>query len=169
MRKEIKDFPGYAVDTDGNVWSRWINGKHILQEKYRKLNPIKNSRYLRVNLVKNKKRHMKSIHRLVLETFRGECLKGMQACHNDGNRMNNKLSNLRWDTPKNNHKDRYQHGTAFIGSNHPNAKMNEMQVRIIRKYPEANSKKVYSFLGKIFNVSYNTIKNVRLKRTWNHI
>ena len=40
------------------------------------------------------------VHRLVLETFVGAAPAGMEGCHNDGNRFNKRLENLRWDTPK---------------------------------------------------------------------
>jgi hypothetical protein len=62
----------------------------------------------------------KLAHRLVLEAFVGPCPTGMECCHNDGNRKNCVLSNLRWDTPKNNGLDRIIHGTSKVcsGENH---------------------------------------------------
>ncbi|GJJ22261.1 NUMOD4 motif-containing HNH endonuclease [Mycolicibacterium mageritense] len=39
-----------------------------------------------------------NIHRLVLDAFVGPCPDGMEACHNDGDRANARLDNLRWDT-----------------------------------------------------------------------
>lgn len=50
-------------------------------------------------------------HRLVLTAFVGPCPDGMQACHNDGDKSNNRLSNLRWDTPSSNTLDLVRHGT----------------------------------------------------------
>lgn len=38
------------------------------------------------------------IHRAVLEAFVGPCPDGQEACHNDSNRSNNYVENLRWDT-----------------------------------------------------------------------
>lgn len=51
------------------------------------------------------------VHRLVLEAFQGPCPVGMEGCHKDGNSANNRLDNLRWDTPTNNHADKVAHGT----------------------------------------------------------
>jgi hypothetical protein len=51
------------------------------------------------------------VHRLVLETFVGRCPPGMEACHNDGNPLNSKLENLRWDTRESNMADMNRHGT----------------------------------------------------------
>src|SRR5512139_282070 len=53
------------------------------------------------------------VHRLVLEAFIGQCPSGMEACHNDGNRGNNALSNLRWDTRSSNGHDAVGHGTHW--------------------------------------------------------
>jgi hypothetical protein len=47
---------------------------------------------------------------LVLEAFVGACPNGMECCHNDDNRSNNGLGNLRWDTHVNNVKDGYKNG-----------------------------------------------------------
>lgn len=47
---------------------------------------------------------------LILEAFIGPCPNGMECCHNDDNRANNKLGNLRWDTHANNVIDGYRNG-----------------------------------------------------------
>lgn len=53
----------------------------------------------------------RTVHRMVLESFVGKRPAGMQACHYDGDRANNKLSNLRWDTIEGNVRDKFRHGT----------------------------------------------------------
>lgn len=53
------------------------------------------------------------VHRLVLTAFRGPCPDGMEGCHNNGQRDDARLENLRWDTPSNNQYDRRKHGTDF--------------------------------------------------------
>lgn len=50
------------------------------------------------------------VHRLVLETFIGPCPDGHEGCHNNGNKYDNRLCNLRWDTHKNNIKDAVKAG-----------------------------------------------------------
>jgi len=47
----------------------------------------------------------KLVHLLVLEAFVGPRPDGMEACHYDGNKTNNRLSNLRWDTKAANAED----------------------------------------------------------------
>jgi hypothetical protein len=61
---------------------------------------------LMVTLQRDGAKHTQLVHRLVLKTFVGPCPAGMEACHNDSDRTNNALSNLRWDTPNNNWADR---------------------------------------------------------------
>lgn len=45
------------------------------------------------------------VYVLVLEAFVGPRPKGLEACHKDDDRSNNRLSNLRWGTPWSNHVD----------------------------------------------------------------
>lgn len=52
-----------------------------------------------------------SVHPLVLEAFVGPRPPGMEACHADGNKTNNALSNLRWDTKRANELDAIRLGT----------------------------------------------------------
>lgn len=51
------------------------------------------------------------IYQLVAEAFIGPCPAGMEVCHGDGVSTNDVLSNLRYDTPGNNHRDQVRHGT----------------------------------------------------------
>jgi hypothetical protein len=50
-----------------------------------------------------------TVHRIVLEAFVGPRPDGMEACHNNGNACDNRLTNLRWDTKLSNAADRRKH------------------------------------------------------------
>lgn len=95
----------------------------MLPEQIKKLSKTEDG-YLRAK-VGNKAR---LIHTVVLETFVGQCPKGMQACHNNGNPEDNRLSNLRWDTPKSNVRDRLSHGTYQYGIKNPHARYTDQQI-----------------------------------------
>lgn len=66
--------------------------------------------YLIVNLC-NGHSHVRTIHRLVLETYVGPCPEGMQCRHLNGNQFDNRFENLCWGTPSENVRDTIQHGT----------------------------------------------------------
>ena len=105
--KQITEFPDYYITVYGNIWSAKRGGHNG-----RWLNPGE-SKYghLSVVLSKDGKQYTRRVHRLMLETFVGPCPEGMECCHNDGNPKNNLLSNLRWDTHKNNMQDAVKQGT----------------------------------------------------------
>lgn len=56
-------------------------------------------------------RRLASVHQLVLEAFVGPRPSGMEACHNSGDALDNRASNLRWDTHAENMRDMARHGT----------------------------------------------------------
>ncbi len=106
--KPIAGYEGlYEVSDMGNVRSIRRN---LIKS------PAANDRgYFHVGLHSGAKQQRLYVHRLVLEAFVGPCPAGMEGCHNDGDRANNRLDNLRWDTSKNNHADRLEHGTDTRG------------------------------------------------------
>jgi hypothetical protein len=119
--------------------------------------------YLAVNLTGRGLRKQCLVHKLVLEAFAGARQHGMQACHNDGNRANPRLTNLRWDTTRGNHADKHKHGTAQIGVRNPRARLTEDAVREIRaglSTKDAAAK---------FGVTHSCVWSVQQRRTWRHV
>lgn len=55
-------------------------------------------------------RQSRQVHRLVLEAFQGPAAPGMESCHNNGDPLDNRVSNLRWDTHSANMRDQTTHG-----------------------------------------------------------
>jgi hypothetical protein len=106
--KIIKGFDNYLIDKDGYVFS--VNKGKTKRIK----GTITNQGHNRVMLFKNSKPYAKMVHRLVLETYVGECPKGQEACHADGNPLNNTLSNLRWDDHYGNARDKMRHSKENI-------------------------------------------------------
>lgn len=110
--KDCPGFPGYCVGDDGTVWSCQVTGhsypKHV--GPWRRLKEGVNRKRYNYLLVAvrdaNGKRYTRSVHRLVLEAFVGPKPPGMEGCHfPDPDPANNRLSNLRWDTPRANSVD----------------------------------------------------------------
>src|SRR2546426_680030 len=117
----IPGFPGYRIGDDGSVWScfkrGWNKGYYYyLSDSWKKLRPsVSWDGYQRVTVFKEAVRYPKRVSVLVLSVFVGPCPEGMEACHENGNGLDNRISNLRWDTHKNNLADKKRHGTEQIG------------------------------------------------------
>ncbi len=159
--KKIDGFPSYDISNHGSVKS------------YKYLEPriLKASKdgdgYYMVSLCKNNTKKTCKIHKLVLEAFVKTKPEGMQCCHNDGNRLNNHISNLRWDTGKANYEDRIKHGDNPIGENSGNVKLTEEKVLEIRcLYESGVSRKQ---LRKDFDTSPHNIFRIIHRETWKHI
>lgn len=87
----------------GYDYRYWYEGKML------KPSP-KNGEYGTVSPTHNGRRQTFQVHVLVLETFVSKRPQGMHACHNDGDPKNNRVDNLRWDTPSANQADTWKHG-----------------------------------------------------------
>lgn len=123
--------------------------------------------YKAVSLFSGGARKKKRVHHLVLECFVSERPSSWhQACHNDGDRMNNSLSNLRWDTPRANAEDRSRHGRHFAPSrgSHGMAKLNEDQVSEIRKMLASGARQ--TDIASKFGVSRYSISHIKLGKNW---
>ncbi len=65
--------------------------------------------YLRFWASNGRWKGMLKVHWVVMLAFVGPCPKGLIVCHNDGDKTNNRLSNLRYDTQRSNALDRTKH------------------------------------------------------------
>lgn len=101
-------FPGYE---DRYEISTYGNARHRERKYVRKL--CVHNGYLWVTITTGKKTNNVTVHRRVLMAFDRMPLPGEEACHNDGNPLNARLSNLRWDTHSGNEADKKLHGTVY--------------------------------------------------------
>lgn len=123
--------------------------------------------YVQYHLFNKNDRLVVSAHRAVLEHFIGKCPKGMAAAHNNGNRQDNRLKNIRWDTLKNNVNDRWRHGTMLVGSETNCAKLSNDKVVIIRKLSTAGM--TGKEISKLFGIHHTTACRIINRETWRHI
>ena len=120
-----------------------------------------------VKLIKDGKYTGRAVHRLVLEAFIGPCPDGMQACHGDGVKTHSWLSNLRWDTPKNNCEDQRKHGHLRRGQLNGYSRLSESQVVEIRSAFAAGESQ--RNLARRYGVAVKTINCIIRKETWAHV
>ena len=109
-----------------------------------------------------------TVHRLVMLAFVGPCPPGLEVCHDDGTRDNNRLSNLRYDTRSKNALDKHRHGTMIRkkGEDHFYHKLTEDDVRALREYGAPHG---IRWTADWFGVSYSTIKSVLRRESWKHV
>lgn len=119
------------------------------------------SGYLHVCLGNGHGNRSFEVARLVAEAFLGPKPPGMQVCHNDGNRINNVVRNLRYDTREGNAADRLLHGTHCRGERSCRAKLTRQQVDLIRADVRSCRR-----LAKLFSVHHSTISSVRRGKSW---
>ena len=155
--KNVVGFEGiYEVSNHGQVRSKITN-------KIKKQTIDKKTNRFYLGLWVNNKQTIVKPHRLVLDAFVGKCPDGMECCHNDGNPFNNHLSNLRWDTPKNNHADKIKHGTTNRGERCAKAKLTLEQVNKIRA-----DNRLQKEIAKEYGVQQSLISRIKNGVRWQH-
>ena len=105
----------YQVSNLGRVRSvdRYIdmqNGASRFCRGVIRVQQINNEGRYKVDLKGRGIRAPRFVHHLVLEAFVGSRPDGMEGCHNNGNPLDNRLCNLRWDTHVANEADKMLHG-----------------------------------------------------------
>lgn len=169
--KELSDFPGYGVSSDGFVWSKWRpepkRGMSIGTVWQKLDGGTDRDGYKKVILCAFGKRRYARVHSLILETFVGPCPAGMVGAHANGNNCDNRISNLRWDTQKRNIADKVAHGTHQAGERHGCHKLTEIQVREIRRRRASGESGIS--LAREFGVWNGTISAIVHRRLWSHV
>lgn len=124
--------------------------------------------YLRITL-RNKERLARMYaHRVVLLTFVGPLPDGMEACHLNGVRTDNRLANLAYATRIENHAHKRAHGTLPLGEQVHNAALTEAQVREIREAKARGEFNSTTFMKK-FGVSRSTVCLIAAGKRWSHV
>jgi hypothetical protein len=127
----ILDFPDYYADALGNIWSDKRGTLKRLKPE-RTTHGGRKKTYLAVNLRKDGKTFHIEVQRLVLLAFAGACPPGHEACHENGDSLDNRACNLRWGTKKSNAADSLKHGTRAIGERNGQAKISDTKIPILR-------------------------------------
>lgn len=166
----LKDYPGYAIGSDGTVWSCRRNGRWgAFYSAWRIKKPFPNAKgYLVAQIRYADGRHSNNyVHKLVLLAFVGPRPEGMECRHKDGNNQNNTLSNLEWNTPEVNKHDRILHGSnvrcGAHGTRNPKARFTDDQIREMRKLKATHT---YYELGEMFGCDYRYVFKIVKRKYW---
>jgi hypothetical protein len=161
--RAVQDFPDYEVSSHGQVRrARGRLPRSVLKGE------VSNVGYVRVCLYRDKKVQRHSVHRLVACAFHGDPpTPSHQAAHNDGNRLNNRASNVRWVTAKENAGDRDVHGRTARGVKNSEAKLTDAKVREIRELLDCGvgMRKLASEYG----VAKYSIFKIKHNLGWKHV
>lgn len=179
--KDVIDFEGlYEVSDMGNIrrsslieWRKNKRGfiyKRTLKKRTIKGYSYKGTDHLRVNIYKDGKACQVLVHRLVAIAFVENPLKMECVNHVDGDKFNNKASNLEWCTRSENILHAYKIGLMDWnkGSTHPQSKLTESDIPII--------KGLYNHLcctceqvGSIYSVTRTAVRKIIDNKSWTHI
>ena len=169
----FKEIPGhdgrYFINEEGQVWSALSNkilSQHLDSQK----------KYLQsLMMIAGRKAGLpRYIHKLVaftwLDSPPGEIgAKRGQYCvnHKDGNKMNNRASNLEWITCDDNTRHAWQQGlNTQIGETSTNSKLSSEQVRLIRlRLINGESS---SHIASEYSVNKGCIEKLRMYCNWKH-
>ncbi|MEP7309163.1 MAG: HNH endonuclease signature motif containing protein [Acidobacteriota bacterium] len=158
----VPNFPKYEASSIGRVRSNAVNGKNrVLKAALCGKGPAK---YWYVSLSGDHRPFTRVVHQLVLEAFVGPRPKDAVSRHLDGYRLNCRLSNLTWGTPKENMADRRKHGHGNNGEGNPKAKLTLAQVSEIRS--RALTKAEIRELATQLGVRVGTIQNILSWKSW---
>lgn len=147
--KDLPDLPKYQASNLGRV--RSFNNRWGEVKNPRIIKPALSWRgYLKVHL----KGKNLFVHRLVISAFKGDEPQ-KQVAHKNVIRTDNRISNLRWVTAKENSIDREFH-------DHNGIKLNRNAVVKIRTLTSFTNKE----LASIFQVTPQTIRDIRNVKYW---
>ena len=152
----------YYAREDGTIYSEQSN--KILSPQLDK------NGYEKVQMMSTDgKRHRYSVHRLILENFNPvENMSKLQVNHKDGNKRNNKLSNLEWVTNYENTQHAIQHGLRDTkGERNASAKLTEKDIYDIIELFHKNVS--CAAIARQYHVNESTIGRIKLRKSWVHI
>lgn len=162
--RPVRETCGYEVSSLGRVRSldrvvRYIDGRtNFRPGQILKLSM--SSGYPAVNIKGRRRR----VHVLVAETFHGPRPNGLECCHRDDDRTNNRADNLYWGTHAQNLKDASENGKMPIGEDHPSRKLTiELVEHIIERLDQGESQ---SSIARSLSIGQTTVSAIKNGKIW---
>jgi hypothetical protein len=126
--------------------------------------------YRQINLIVERGTVRRSlVHRLVARAFLGACPAGWQVNHKNGDKGDNRISNLEYCTPAQNKQHAVSTGLCSyrLGELHQNSKLKADQVAEIRKALSLGM--TQAEIGGAYGVTGGTIGAIARGDTWSHL
>ena len=156
----------YEVSNHGqirNAKTKKIRKQNLLKKGYCFVSGSLGSR--------NKKKTFK-VHRAVAETFIPNPNNLPEINHEDGNKLNNYVNNLKWCTGSENIQHAYDNNLLIAkrGEDAYISKLNDDAVQYTREHYIPYDKEFGTRgLGRKFNVDHETIRSILKNETWTHV
>jgi hypothetical protein len=167
--KDVKGYEGrYRISSHGRVWSvkrkdalgRTVGGKYLRQH-------FSSVKYPMLALRDGKETKYFQTHKLVAENFLGPCPEGFIVHHKNSNKEDNRVENLEYVSRSENSQRAYDDGSnSYRGTKHGFSKLNEFQVRVIRRLTGDLG---YVETSRVFGLSHMTVANIRKGISWKHV
>ena len=173
--KDIPEFRGsYQVSNMGRVRSvdRVVTFKNGRKRKYKGmvLKPhLNNKGYECLNLYDDNGCNKKTVHRLVLGTFKPHVnMKDLEVNHIDGDKLNNHLTNLEWLTGRDNILHAHDIGLInYKGEGNPRTKLSNADVLEILERLDTGG--VQREIALDYGVSNRCISHINTGTTWRSV
>jgi hypothetical protein len=169
--KDVTDYEGlYQVSDLGNIRSLdrevWGGRSFYFKKGDIKKQIIGTTGYYTVMLYKNNKHYTTKVHRIVAMSFIANPNKYNVVNHLDGNKLNNKISNLEWCTYKQNSTHAFSNGLVKNAS-YKLRKFDDMQILTMATYYKIlKNKEIYN----VFSVGNNTlIPDIKRGHCYKHL
>lgn len=121
--------------------------------------------YYTIGLGRDGKGRTRDVHVVVAEAFIGpRPSPEMECAHCDGNKLNNRSDNLRWDSCAGNNADKKLHGTSQRGERHGNHKLTEAQVLSI-----ISDERSQTVIAAECGVHQSVISRIKSRKRWTYL
>ena len=163
------DFEIYDVREDGTIW--WLEGRNAGKQvkAHANVGRPQNPRYMVNMKLKSGKFKTFWLHRVIAHVYIPNPENKPEINHIDGNPKNNEVSNLEWNT----HKENCEHAQRtglFVqqrGEKHPSCRLTEQDVEDIRHFRGWGIS--YPKLGELYGVSTQSVYAIVKRKSWAHV
>jgi hypothetical protein len=172
IEADIRGYSGlYKINTNGHVYSypkRWISGKGVVkQHNGKRLKAgISYNGYRIITLRKNGIKKTFRINRLVAKHFIKNPQNKPHVNHKNGNKLEDRVKNLEWNTVSENVLHAYANG---LRSNPKGEKSHFSKITELQATKIKNSKYSREVLAKKYGISIRTVRGIQTGKRWTHL